>query len=368
MKPLFHTALLAIAAATTAAQAAVLRVPVQYGSIQGAINAAHPGDVVEVEEGTYRERLTIINKSKITLRAAPGANVTVDADGLGYPLLIGYSGASTSDIVVKRLTIRNTSNGNGIWIGHADRVRIDRCEITEVRYDGISAIYSSSVVVKKCSISSTGGRGILSHQGSLHAIENSISSTGSHGIVLVGGLNAAYNNRITATGGDGIRLGDGTTTTASCLVQDNKITLAQDDGIGCLAGVTTTSLLNNRIGRCGDDGIDLLGGASWMLVTGNRIGRCDDSGIQVEGRFHSFKNNRIKRAGVDGIWIGPTGDNGVYQKNRISRSYTDGLDVWGVDILFRKNSATRSAAFDLRDHMPTGANSYVGNDFGTIAP
>ena len=47
--------------------AAVIRVPKDYNSIQEAINAAAPGDRIEVAPGVYNESITL--KKEVTLRS-----------------------------------------------------------------------------------------------------------------------------------------------------------------------------------------------------------------------------------------------------------------------------------------------------------
>ncbi len=49
-------------------QAATLRVPADFRTIQTAVDAAHPGDTVVVDPGTYPERVRL--KEKVTLRSA----------------------------------------------------------------------------------------------------------------------------------------------------------------------------------------------------------------------------------------------------------------------------------------------------------
>jgi hypothetical protein len=65
-----------------AAGAATLNVPSQYPTIQAALDAAHAGDTVLVQPGTYHEAL-IVPGLEITLLSAAGARLTiVDATGL----------------------------------------------------------------------------------------------------------------------------------------------------------------------------------------------------------------------------------------------------------------------------------------------
>ena len=65
------------------APAATLTVPGMFPTIQDAIDAALPGDIVEVAPGTYMENIDFIGKD-ITVMSVGGPNVTI-IDG-GNPL------------------------------------------------------------------------------------------------------------------------------------------------------------------------------------------------------------------------------------------------------------------------------------------
>jgi hypothetical protein len=75
--------LLTIACASvvcTAANAATIEVPRHYPSIQQAIDAAAPGDVVSVDPGTYRETLVIIGKDLRLECSSSAGGVVIDGD------------------------------------------------------------------------------------------------------------------------------------------------------------------------------------------------------------------------------------------------------------------------------------------------
>ena len=65
-----------ILAVSTLAHAAILKVPIQFPTIQDAINAAVNGDTVLVDDGTYVENIDFIGKA-ITVTSVNGAEATV---------------------------------------------------------------------------------------------------------------------------------------------------------------------------------------------------------------------------------------------------------------------------------------------------
>lgn len=107
------TLLLTLAAAhvvTSGSQRHVLRVPADFATIQQAVDAALPGDVIRVAPGTYCERVLINEKADLTLRAAPGVGNPAIMSGTCEPAL-GYTAPPVggSGIHSSAFHVRNTS-------------------------------------------------------------------------------------------------------------------------------------------------------------------------------------------------------------------------------------------------------------------
>src|SRR6188474_1029164 len=70
--------------------AAVRHVPAQYSTIQGAVNAASPGDTVLVAPGTYLENVYV--PKKVALLSESGPEVTtIDGQGLAPVVLVEWN-------------------------------------------------------------------------------------------------------------------------------------------------------------------------------------------------------------------------------------------------------------------------------------
>jgi hypothetical protein len=121
--------LAALAASTTFAD--VIDVPGDYDEIHDAVQAAQPGDVVEVAAGTYNDcthetegpgttPACVIMKSGVTLRGAGVGATIIDAQGLGRGIFVEY----VEDCRIENLEIRNAFAavyGAGILLRHVDR-------------------------------------------------------------------------------------------------------------------------------------------------------------------------------------------------------------------------------------------------------
>jgi len=91
------------------AGAATLRVPGQFPTIQGAIDASRPGDVVLVGPGTYVESLNIEDKGLLTLESEAGPESTIIDGGGAYQVIRIYAPVGSHDATyhVLGFTIRN---------------------------------------------------------------------------------------------------------------------------------------------------------------------------------------------------------------------------------------------------------------------
>lgn len=89
------------------------RVPADYPTIQAAVDAADPGDLVLIEEGTYREEVTVTTPG-LVIRGVDRNEVIIDGEferGNGIRVLFA------DGVAVENLTVMNAA-GNGVfWTG-----------------------------------------------------------------------------------------------------------------------------------------------------------------------------------------------------------------------------------------------------------
>ena len=93
-------------AATVTADVNVLRVPHQYSTIQAAVGAAQPNDIIHVAAGTYAENV-VITTSGIRLRGASGA-VIDGTDLFGVGIQVRGTSVTTPVVAVEVSGFRGT--------------------------------------------------------------------------------------------------------------------------------------------------------------------------------------------------------------------------------------------------------------------
>jgi parallel beta-helix repeat protein len=130
-----------------AANAAVLKVPADYPTIQGAVNAASAGDVVWVAQGTYKENLTL--KPKVRLEGGWSSNYSgrnwttwpsvIDGDQKGS-VIVGADAATLDGF-----TLRNgqATNGGGLYLERATMTIVNNTIEDNTATSGGGGIYIS---------------------------------------------------------------------------------------------------------------------------------------------------------------------------------------------------------------------------------
>jgi thermitase len=84
----------------------LIRVPSDYGTIQGAVNAAYEGDTILVASGTYHENLQIVT-SGLTIVGENKTSTIIDGGGKGNVISV-----TANNVKIDGLTIQNGGKGN----------------------------------------------------------------------------------------------------------------------------------------------------------------------------------------------------------------------------------------------------------------
>jgi parallel beta-helix repeat protein len=149
-----------------------LRVPTDYATIQGAINAAHSGDTVYVYNGVYHENV-VVNKT-LSLVGENRSLTIVDGGGAGHVIHV-----TQGNVNVTGFTLRNAlGNQSGIVVENAGN-----CFVT-----GNNIVNNSA--------GGSAGIALWNSSGNVFAGNNLTSNT--YGLIFLGGsgLNSIYENNI----------------------------------------------------------------------------------------------------------------------------------------------------------------------------
>ena len=124
------------------------KVPDDYPKIQDAINAASPGDIIQVGNGTYNENI-IVNKS-VSLIGENSSNTIVDGSGTERDVIVI---ANAHNVRIEGFTIQNgegldpTSLSIASSSGHIIRNNIIRQSNYGLRFRGVNDSYITNNVI-----------------------------------------------------------------------------------------------------------------------------------------------------------------------------------------------------------------------------
>ena len=277
-----------------------------YTTIQAGIDAAVPGNVVQIYRGTYHEHVLLA--TAITLRG--DGNPVVTGDGSGDVITVTAVGATLT-----KLTVQNGAVGVrmlGDWVGAASGnmlldLKISGCESgilfsgwahgntvqdTDVTGSSLFAINvgdsgNSGNQFLHLKLHKNPGKGLNAYSGSdgLVLRDSSIEKNGNGGVQIgwSGGWTIEHNEIV-----DNVGMGVLTDTVWSGAITHNYIARNSQAGVGEAGYVSTVTTRDNRIESNAWSGVYFQIGSSNvvqhnMLVGNGRYG--------VEIPYHSYGNN-----------------------------------------------------------------------------
>jgi len=165
----------------------VLRVPHDHKSIQKALDEADPGDTVFVDDGIYKESVTL--RDDVVLTGTAAERVILKGDRK-KPVITGAQGA-----VVRHITVEN--GHSGILCANAV-MTIENCVVRGNRGTGIHCLISLPVIQNNV-VFRNASSGIYcettrSHKG--HISNNVIAENGYSGVMLAGQSEVLLENNV----------------------------------------------------------------------------------------------------------------------------------------------------------------------------
>ena len=281
----------------------IIHVPLDYSTIQAAVNASSPGDTILVGAGTYNETVTV--GKNLSLIGAGSSNSIIDGRGLGPGVNITGAGGVT----VSGFTIRNADIvSSGVIVAFSDDVTItDNIIRASSQSNGTYIVGSNAVTV-----------------------QNNNITANVWGIAVQGG----FGNTIRANNVTGNSVGIGVFSSQGNKITDNQLRKAQkglEFNYASMSNVVARNIIsNNTFGLW-------VQSSSQNLVTENNIDFNNQGaspvGVYLRGTsgntiYHNnIRNNTIQMFGASaGDMTGNTWNDGT--ANRRGNFWSDyaGID------------------------------------------
>lgn len=252
----------------------IRRVPEAYPSIQSAVDAATPGDLVLIEPGTYREEVTVTTPS-LTIRGADRAAVVLDGEFQRSNGLSIYADA----VAVENLTVRGYTLNGVLWSG-----------VTGYRASYVTAL-------------ANGDYGVFAYDSQDGVIEHSYASGSPDSGFYIGACQpclAVVRNVVAefnALGYSGTNSGGDLFLVESIWRKNLLMGVAPNTfDVEPYPPQRGTAIAGNLIAENGTDGIAIVGGND-NLITRNRIEANGGAGILLVGQsdrnYYPSTRNRI---------------------------------------------------------------------------
>jgi Right handed beta helix region len=377
--------LVAVAPATALDTGFPIKVPLDFATIQAAVDAAVDGDVIEVSAGRYVETVVIEGFTGLVVRGQ--GRVVIHGNGAAALTLL-----DCTDCVVDKIGVEG-GPGSGIRLQFSERCTVSRCRVEDVAVDGVRLEACLGIVVDKCIIRDVGMDAISFAVGDVQPTDgcsltsNKCLSPGNDGMCISGsgnlvegnlvheaasdGLgtdpfsysadNVFLGNRVIKAGGVGVYI-----TGAGNQVRDNRVIQSAGHAVQLATG-SNHVVEGNLLIKAGHSAILVAIGVAGAHVLDNQAPKAGENGIEVLGSGASVEGNTITGATGDGLRI--VGDFGFYSSNAANRGRQDGIHLvpGAIGSTLTLNKAHRNMGFDLHDE--SGDSSIAAdNEFGTVSP
>ncbi|HYM77408.1 MAG TPA: right-handed parallel beta-helix repeat-containing protein [Candidatus Dormibacteraeota bacterium] len=314
MRTHFLVCLLLATAAGPFVCAATINVPANQPTIQDAINAANPGDLVLVAPGTYTENINFLGKA-ITVKSSGGAKVTI-IDGGKIAPVVTFNTNEGSKSVLNGFTVQNGTStfnssydGGGIYISGASpivRNNIIQNNVACSEGGGI-AVEFSSAQIRNNTIKNNSQSGCSGGPGG-----GGIAVGGAGSAVIIG--NKIQNNSWGSNGGGITLWAAGTPTIENNVISGNSSNGGQGGGIYIVNDSNALIVQNLFYANTGSQG-----GAIYLSMPSGSTGPVLVNNTIVGGTGATTQGAAVWAGGFDNqvlfynnLLVGLTGENAVF--------------------------------------------------------
>jgi parallel beta-helix repeat protein len=307
------------------ALAKTIEVPKDYQTIQAAINAAQPGDLILIAPGIYKENLTI--RKSIELRGADAGVIVDGSRARNTPTILIQR---TRDVVIQNLEI--TGGRRGIQVERSRDVIIKNNLIQKNRRQGIlvtdnsqgTQIIENKIFDTAPDEGNVLGNGIiLNGDKNAQVLKNFIARSAWSGLRLLSAVAHIEGNTFEENQYYGIEIWpnwvDSPDVPSQATVLDNALKGNVRAGI-FITEESIAVIENNQILDTARDRDNQYGHGVWVAdgaqvsLTGNVVAGSQGHGLFIESGRVALKANRItasSRCGIfvgEGAWLAPSSD------------------------------------------------------------
>ena len=262
-----------------------------FSTIQSGIDAAGPGDTVQVRKGVYQENVVIgsgldglilekVGQGRVTIEARPAGGA-----GAGPGISVDSSNVSITEI-----TIQNAKADGGSLMGYGilatqSGLTVTDCIIAACRDDALHVSSGNNTTVTGCSI-----------------FDNS------SGIDISGNDASVTSTRVQNTGGDAIVINGDRATFERCWMENSSDSALVVTGNQVAINRTTVS-------GTGSDAVVITG--SGATIEKSLFGSIDGVGLNITGDGATLSKNKVNAPQSDGIRV--VGNSAVIEQNKLGR-------------------------------------------------
>jgi parallel beta-helix repeat protein len=310
MLALLITSLVSLTFIVQPAEAEAIVVPVQYSTIQAAVDASKPGDTILVLDGTYCESVNI--SKSLTIVGESSSGTVID----------GHVDIRSDNVEFRRFTIRSgtgATSGVGLDMGSSSGCIITNNIITSCNHGrgfGVWIWNGLNNTISENLISQNEAGIVLSFGASYNKIgNNTISHNLYYGILLETGVSGLSNMETVASADDDY--------VGNVIVGNDMFGNLWN--IAVLSCYSNTEIVGNRLAN---SGYGVFFARSYIpsdyacnaTITGNWVANCRE-GIRIDADFNHVIGNTVMNCTTFSICVrGSSTNNTVYHNNFINNA------------------------------------------------
>ena len=265
------------------AQAATIYVPDDYSTIQQAVDAALPGDIIIVRDGTYVDKITVFTPN-LTIKSENGPNTCIiQAINIWSAVFNIYANYTT----ISGFTIRKGSMGILLEASH-------------------------NVTVEGSIIRNNKGKGIRISNAYNATIRDNLVANNSGDGIYISASNATVRNNLVVNNSRGIWIDE-----SKAVMENNTVEDARSTGIYIYE--STAVLTDTTINSTGSHGLEIRNCNKVTLNSPLIIENAGSRGIYAyfSNLNLNLSNATVRNSKSDGIYVYPYGGNELVLKDCI---------------------------------------------------